>query len=50
MTNRRRLEKAMPWAVTFASSGLWELASFALGIPKSILPSPGAIGEGPASL
>lgn len=45
MTDRRRLEKAMPWVVTIVSLGLWELASFAFGIPKFILPSPSAIGE-----
>ena len=45
MTDRRRLEKAMPWVVTLVSLGLWELASFALSIPKFILPSPSAIGE-----
>ena len=45
MTDRRRLEKAMPWAVTIVSLGLWELASFALAIPKFILPSPSVIGE-----
>lgn len=45
MTDRRRLEKAMPWVVTLASLGLWELASFALAIPKFILPSPSVIAE-----
>ena len=45
MTDRRRLEKAAPWVVTSVSSGLWELASFALAIPKFILPSPRVIGQ-----
>ena len=45
MTNRRRLEKAVPWVVTIGSLGLWELACFTLSIPKFILPSPSAIAE-----
>jgi NitT/TauT family transport system permease protein len=45
MTNRRRLEKAVPWAVIIGSLGLWELASVAFGIPKFILPAPSAIIE-----
>ena len=39
MTDRRRLEKVMPWAVTLVSLGLWELATFALGIAGFVLPS-----------
>jgi NitT/TauT family transport system permease protein len=43
MTNSRRLEKAMPWIVTFVLLGLWELVCFAFSIPKFILPSPSLI-------
>ena len=45
MTNRRRLEKAVPWLVIIGSLGLWELACFTFSIPKFILPSPSAIAE-----
>ena len=43
MTNRRRVEKALPWVVIIGSLGLWELASVAFGIPKFILPAPSVI-------
>lgn len=45
MTNRRRLEKAVPWVVTITALAVWELAAFALDIPKFILPAPSVIGE-----
>ena len=45
MTDRRRLEKAVPWAVTAATLAVWELAAFTFDIPKFILPSPSVIGE-----
>jgi NitT/TauT family transport system permease protein len=45
MTNRRRLEKAMPWLVIIGSVGLWELCCFVFAIPKFILPAPSVIAQ-----
>ena len=45
MTDRRRLEKVVPWVVTLVALAVWELATFAFSIPKFILPSPSVIAD-----